>query len=324
MKKVFTFAGILLTAVIFTTIIHSENLNAADRSKKDCRFKYMDQLTEEQRETIRETIRDLRSDGATPETIREKVKEMLNEYGVDIPEDADLFPRIRGHRPGRPMGKHLKNLSEEQRSALRDKIDQLHEQGASREEIHTEVLKMFKEYGMEIPADSLWRTGRGRGFPNRCPGIDLRKEQRMAIQEKVKSLRDNGADREEIHAAVKEMLEDYGFDVPEKFDRHSKKWHFLTDDQRQAVRIKIREMRESGASREEIHDAVDKMIKEFCIEQEEDNQPSGQKLETSSENFSVHSYPNPFNPETTILYTLKSPVQVTLHIYDVHDGLMPK
>jgi flagellar hook assembly protein FlgD len=45
-------------------------------------------------------------------------------------------------------------------------------------------------------------------------------------------------------------------------------------------------------------------------------------LENSGDNFRVHTYPNPFNPETTILYTLKSPVQIILRIYDVQGQLV--
>jgi DNA-binding transcriptional MerR regulator len=322
MKKLITLGCILLTAIFVITILNPNALIAVEHMKKGSRCKYMDQLTEEQRETIRNTICNLRSSGTSPEDIRKKVQEMFKEYGIDLPDETNIFPGKRRHRPGRLMGKHFKNLSEEQRSALKEKVNQLREQGASCEEIHTEVQNMLKKYGIEVPADCFQKMGKRGGFLHGFPGIDLSKEQRMAIKEKVRSLRDNGADREEIHAAVREMLEGYGIEVPDKFDRHGRKWKGLTDEQRQAVRIKIREMRESGASREEIHEAIDKMIEEFGIEQEEDNQPSRQKLENSGDNFRVHTYPNPFNPETTILYTLKSPVQIILRIYDVQGQLV--
>lgn len=268
MKKIFILSGILFIAIFLTSVIKPDNLIAADHFKKGPRFKYIDQLTEEQQETIKNTVRDLHDSGETPENIHEKVKEMLKESGVDVPDDAKLFPPMRGHRPGRFMERYLKDLDEDQRSALKEKVDQLHDQGASREEIHAEVQKMLKEYGVDVPSDSPPKMGRGEGFPHGFPGADLSKEQRMAIREKVKSLRENKADREEIHAAVTEMLESYGIEIPEKPGRHGEKWPCLTDEQRQAVRTKIREMRASDASREEIHEAAKKMTEEFRKSQE--------------------------------------------------------
>jgi DNA-binding transcriptional regulator YhcF (GntR family) len=271
MKKIFILSGILFLAIFLTSVIKPDDLIAADQFRKGPCFRYMDQLTKEQRETIKNTVRDLHDSGETPENIHVKVKEMLKEYGVDVPDDAELFPPMRGHRPGRLIGRYLKDLNEEQKSTLRKKVDQLHEQGASRAEIHAEVQKMLKEFGVDVPADSPPKMGRGEGFPHGFPGADLSKEQRMAIREKVKSLRENKVDREEIHAAVTEMLESYGIEIPEKFDhRHGEKWQCLTEEQRQALRTKIREMRESGASREEIHEAVKKMTEEFDMNQEMD------------------------------------------------------
>ena len=101
MKNIILYSGLLLIAIFFTTIILSDDLVAADHFKKGSRFKYMDQLTEEQRETIKDTIRDLRTSGTSPEDIHEKVKDLLTEYGIEVPDDAELFPRMRGHRPGR-------------------------------------------------------------------------------------------------------------------------------------------------------------------------------------------------------------------------------
>ncbi len=269
MKKSLILSGLLFIALLLTITFNPVNLIAADHLKKGPRFNYMDQLTAEQRETIKNTVRDLHDSGESPEIIHEKVKEMLKEYGLDVPDDATLFPPMREHRPGRFMGRHFKDLNEEQRSALKEKVDQLHEQGASRKEIHAEVQKMFKEFGVDVPSDSLQRMGRGEGFPHGFPGIDLNEEQRMAIREKVESMRENKAGREEIHAAVTEMLKGYGIEIPEKPGRHGEKWPFLTDEQRQAVRTRIGEMRASGASREEIHKAVKTMTDEFDMKHEE-------------------------------------------------------
>ncbi len=74
-------------------------------------------------------------------------------------------------------------------------------------------------------------------------------------------------------------------------------------------------MREAGASREEIREAVGQMLEEYGIEL-----PESPETETVSKTVpaeSSYSYPNPFNPTTTIVYNLSEPSNVTLRIYAV-------
>ena len=58
------------------------------------------------------------------------------------------------------------------------------------------------------------RGNGGRG-PAGCFGDRLTEEQREAVHTMVMEMREAGASREEIHAAVRDMLERYGIEVPE-------------------------------------------------------------------------------------------------------------
>jgi DNA-binding transcriptional regulator YhcF (GntR family) len=101
-------------------------------------------------------------------------------------------------------------------------------------------------------------------------GAQLTEEQREAVHAKIKEMREAGASREEIHQAVRETLEGYGISLSEgALERGGRRGHFgaqLTEEQREAVHAKVREMREAGASREEIHQAVREMVAGFGID----------------------------------------------------------
>jgi hypothetical protein len=180
----------------------------------------------------------------------------------------------QGH-PGGPHGPgFLNGLTQEQREAVHDRIAEMRDQGATREDIHTAVAGMLEAYGVDVPE----RWSRPRGFGHGPGGfwVDLTQEQRQAIQDKMEEMREQGATREEIHTVITEMLEGYGIELPEKgFGWHGPRgfgpWGEcfgvgLTEDQKKTIREKKREMRGQGATREEIHAAVAAMLKSYGIE----------------------------------------------------------
>ncbi|MGB7062937.1 MAG: hypothetical protein WBF13_11375, partial [Candidatus Zixiibacteriota bacterium] len=111
----------------------------------------------------------------------------------------------------------------------------------------------------------------GKGF-----WANLTQEQREAVQEKTKEMRSQGATREEIRAAKAEMLKGYGIELPEKCRllggseglRHNRGGFManLTDEQREAVRVKTKEMRSQDATREETRPAVAELLQGYGIE----------------------------------------------------------
>ena len=168
------------------------------------------------------------------------------------------------------------DLTDEQRGLIQAKISEMKDQGATWEEIHEAITEMLEEFGIELHEH--W------GGPHGSLGIhlgplweDLTKEQREAIRNTITEMQEQGATREEIHEAVTELLEGFGIELPENWGKgppHSPGFGpgpapflgDLTDEQRTALRQKMREMREQGATREEIREAMVDMLEEYGLE----------------------------------------------------------
>jgi len=318
MKKYVFIISTVLFAILFVILLNTDTAKALDVYPKGPHHKIMEQLTEEQKKEVKAQVKELWDSGASREEIRETVRQMLEEYGIDLPERGN---GIRGERrPGHGRGfmKFADQLSKEQRDAIKEKVKALHEDGASRENIHKEVSTMLKEYGIEIPEDfkrSRGKRGRqpGRGFMHFTE--ELTNEQRIAIREKAKTMHEQGASREEVHTEIGNMLKEYGVDLPDDFGEHRQMMENLDENQRKTIRAKTREMRKNGASREDIRKEVDKLLQDFGVSDSDDQ--TTQSTQTSGEALSIRNYPNPFNPETNIEYNLKSSSQVLITIYDV-------
>ena len=244
----------------------------------------------------------------------------------------------RGQK-GQPLGfgdrayrRLMNKLTADQREEVQGLVDRMTGEGASREEIHAAVAELLAGWGIEIPEKPLGRPGFGRGG---VPGMmkDLTAEQRQQVEELIESKREEGASREEIHAAVAELLAGWGIEIPEKplgrpgFGRGGVPGLMkdLTAEQREEVLDLIEQLREQGVSRKEIREAVRELVEGFGIESPE-SEPEGSSDDTAvlmkKSAFDAVNYPNPFNPETTIFYNLTEPNHVTLSIYNVQGQLI--
>ncbi len=207
MKAYRRFMGILVLFAILIVgpagDVLGQNQNAPD-DRGHFRMGLWTSLTQEQRQALWSMVAEMRDQGASPEEVHSAVAQMLKGYGIELPEHwGKGFPR--GPR------RFLSQLTTEQRQALREKVKEMGDQGASPEEIHKTVTEMLKGYGIEVPEK--W----GRGFPNgpRRFLFQLTPEQRKAVQEKVKGMHSQGASPEETRKAVTEMLRGYGIELPE-------------------------------------------------------------------------------------------------------------
>ncbi len=318
MKKTLIYFPTILLVIFSIILINVASVEAINIFPKGPHFKLMEKLSKEQQEEVKNKVKELWESGASREEIRDAVKEMFEKYDVDFPDDMKGFQGMRGARHGRGFMRFSDQLSEDQRNTIKEKVESLCEQGASREKMHAEVKNLLEEYGVEVPED--FNDFPGRRGPK--PGRGLREfsdqlsdEQRTAIREKAKTMHEHGDSREEIHTEIGKMLKEYGIEVPEDFGEHREMWNKLNREQRKTIRTKIREMREEGTTRAEIREEIHKMIQEFKMN--ESDLKIDQKAETSGENLSIRSYPNPFNPETNIEYNLKSSAQVSITIYNV-------
>ncbi|RKY73284.1 MAG: hypothetical protein DRQ24_02560 [Candidatus Latescibacterota bacterium] len=138
-------------------------------------------LNEEQRAEIREMVNEMKQTGGSPAEIREAVAEKLREWGVKPPRKR-LLPGIIFSR-----------LTDDQRVAIRQKVEELKTRGASREEVREVVRQMLDDWGIKPP-----------------PRPRLTEEQRAEIREMVKEMKEAGASPKEIRSAVRAKLQEWG------------------------------------------------------------------------------------------------------------------
>lgn len=261
MKKNLVYISITLLTIFSIIFLNNDRLDATNVFPKGPHFKLMEKLSKEQQEEVKNKVKELWETGASREEIRDTVKKLFEDYGVDFPDEMKGFPGMRGPRHSHGFMRFSDQLSEEQIHTIKEKVESLCDEGASREAVHAEVINTLKEYGVEIPEDYKDFPGRreprhGRGFMKFSD--QLSEDQVNTIKEKVELLREQGASREEIHAEVKNLLEEYGVEVPEDFNAFPRKRGSkpgrelrqfsdqLTDEQRAAIREKAKTMHEQG------------------------------------------------------------------------------
>jgi DNA-binding transcriptional regulator YhcF (GntR family) len=166
----------------------------------------------------------------------------------------------------------MSQLTDEQKAQIQQLIQSMRDSGASQEEIRDAVKATLQEWGIQLPE----RSGGQRQL---SPWMSqLTDDQKEEIQQLVESLRESGASPKEIRDAVKATLEGWGIEVPERVGRGQRlsPWMSqLTDEQKAQIQQLIQSMRDSGASQEEIRDAVKATLQEWGIQLPPPPQSSG-------------------------------------------------
>lgn len=216
-------------------------------------------------------------------------------------------------------------LTEEQQEELKTLIKNMHDQDADRQTIHEAVQAKLDEWGIERPE-----------HPPRFGG-QLTEEQKAEMKNLIQSMRDQDADRKDIHEAVKAKLKEWGFEPPKGGTRRrgfglvgrggrGGFWGKLSDDQKKVLNEKITELRNQDATREEIRAAVQELLKTWGIDPPQRGQGRQDRGKNRGERgdstIGANNRPNPFNPETIINYTLENPEHVTIKIYNIQGQLI--
>ena len=298
---------VVLTLTVFVTVLVSA---ATPTAAKEHGRGFMTSLSEEQRESVERKIKVMRDQGASRREIRAAVGEMLKGYGIELPKK-----RVKDRIRKRVMAK----LTEAQRKAVKEKTREMRDRGADRKEIKSAVTKMLKGYGIKLPRKHIRDSIRKRVAEK------LTEDQRKAVGEKVKEMRDRGASRKEIRAAKNEMLKGYGIQLSERRARgrgRRKLMEKLTDEQRKAVREKVKEMRARGASRKEIRAGVNKILEGYGVKKPEGSGAMSSARKSGGPHIVAQAFPNPFDSEANISYALNDPGNVRVSIYNTAGQLI--
>ena len=203
-------------------------------------------------------------------------------------------------------------LSQEQRDQLKALREEMLKDGATRQEIHDAAARLFEGWGLEMP-ELPPRHGPG-------PWAELSQEQRDQLRALREEMLKDGATRQEIRGAAARLFEEWGLEMPELPPRHGPgPWAELSQEQRQQLRETVKALRDSGATREQIRQAVKELLEEWKNDSEPEPEASQQQKRNR---FEARNYPNPFNPDTRIVYTLEEPAWVSLSIYNTRGQLI--
>ena len=97
----------------------------------------------------------------------------------------------------------------------------------------------------------------------------LTEEQRAELKTLVDGLKESDTSREDIRAAVKAKLEEWGIEFPERPAISPGLAKLLTEDQQAELTTLIEGLKESDTSREDIRAAVDAKLEEWGVERPE-------------------------------------------------------
>ena len=125
--------------------------------------------------------------------------------------------------------------------------------------LFTFALAAIAVCGFTLTAEARQADENGDGLRDRAARfhrLNLTEEQRVELRETVSGLHEDGATRAEIVTAVGDKLQNLGVELPEDFaERQADRLERAT--LRDELKTKVNELRQTGATREEIRAEVD-------------------------------------------------------------------
>jgi len=158
---------------------------------------WMANLTDTQKETLKQKMEELKTAGKTPQEIHSAMDDMLKQWGIQVPQPP----------PDRPDPPWMANLTDTQRAAVEQKMDEMKAAGANPQETHSAIDDMLKQWGIQIPQPPADR-------PAPPWMANLTDTQKETLKQKMEELKTAGKTPQEIHSAMDDMLKQWGIQVP--------------------------------------------------------------------------------------------------------------
>jgi Spy/CpxP family protein refolding chaperone len=183
-------------------------------------------LTDEQVAELEALVLRMHEDGASRAEIKRAVAGQLVAFGVDpadLRADRERLQDRRDRAEARDTWRvglgtfaDSLDLTDEQRTDLRETAREARADGAYPAEVKTAVLEQLREFGYtDAEIRDALLDGRVAAIQHR---FDLTDEQAAEVRATVEEMRDEGAFHVEIRAAVIDLLQEYDA-LPATFDR---------------------------------------------------------------------------------------------------------
>jgi len=165
----------------------------------------------------------------------------------------------------------MSQLTDEQKAELQQLLEPLRGSEATPEETRDAISAKLEEWGIEIPEPNEQQRPEPRWMSQ------LTDEQKAELQQLLDSLRESGATQEETREAMNAKLQEWGIELPAPPEAREPPWMSqLTDEQKAELQQLVESLKGSGATPQEIMDAVNAKLQEWGIQLPTPPQSSGQ------------------------------------------------
>jgi len=186
-------------------LFKSWGIKPQNQSNQFRRREFQDNLTDEQKQTLKTKIEKMKAEGASQEEIKSAVRDLFKNWGITSQKGNQSQRRD-----------WMDKLTDEQKKELKFTVEGMKNDGASWEEIRTVVKNMLKDWG--ISTQNMDNQSQKRELMSR-----LTEEQRQELKYTVAEMKDAGVSQEEIRTVVKKMLKKWGITLEAPEQSESKK-----------------------------------------------------------------------------------------------------
>ncbi|WP_267639884.1 hypothetical protein [Haloarchaeobius amylolyticus] len=270
------FAALLLTSSVFGVVgaTPDETTTApeptGDWSAELAWYLGLFDLSDDQVDAIVAEAERMQADGASAAEIRREVVDSLRQYGVDerdIREKSQLrvLYRLQGHY----------DLTDAQLDELTTMVVTMYDEGEAIPEIKHAVVRQLQDYGVDTTAleDRLWQAR----YEHLLARFDLSESEARLVVAEARALFEKGATWDDIQDSVRANLREFDAQRVDRTDWRQKLHHVkqvhdlahrygLSGEEVRDVVTTARDLRENGADRAEVRQAVRETVRQYTTD----------------------------------------------------------